>query len=56
MNLSQGRSALSMTESKYIAKSSATQEVLPLMELVQEMNEKGCGLSSYPRKVICRVF
>ena len=48
--------ALSTAESEYIAISSATREVLPLMELVQEMNEKGCGLSSYPPNVICRVF
>ena len=33
--------ALSTTESKYIAISTATREVLPMMELLQEMYQKG---------------
>jgi len=48
--------ALSTPESENIALSSATREILPLIELIQELDERGCGLSSYPSNVVCRVF
>jgi hypothetical protein len=41
--------ALSTTEAEYLAISTATREVLPLMELIQEMQEQGCG---FPRRLV----
>jgi hypothetical protein len=38
---SQTEVALSTTESEYIAISSATREILPLIELIQELDERG---------------
>lgn len=48
--------ALSTTESEYLAISAATREVLPLMELVQEMQQHGCGLTATTPHLHCRVF
>ncbi|KAI2507330.1 hypothetical protein MHU86_7050 [Fragilaria crotonensis] len=44
------------TESEYLAISTATREVLPLMELIQEMQENGCGLTATTPQLHCRVF
>ncbi|KAI2509499.1 hypothetical protein MHU86_4876 [Fragilaria crotonensis] len=52
----QSEIALSTTESEYLAISTATREVLPLMELVQEMQEHGCGLTATTPRLHCRVF
>ena len=48
--------AMSTTESEYLAISTATREVLPIMELIQEMSEQGYGLIHHVPKVHCRVF
>jgi hypothetical protein len=48
--------AMSTTESEYLAISTATREILPVMELVQEMSENGYNLLSPVPKVHCRVF
>ena len=48
--------AMSTTESEYLAISTATREVLPIMELIQEMSEHGYGLINHVPKVHCRVF
>ncbi|KAI2512113.1 hypothetical protein MHU86_2200 [Fragilaria crotonensis] len=52
----QSEIALSTTESEYLAISTATREVLPLMELVQEMQDHGCGLTATTPRLHCRVF
>ena len=53
----QSEIAPSTTESKYLAISTATREVLPLMELVQEMQDHGYGLTATtPRLLHCWVF
>ncbi|KAI2513007.1 hypothetical protein MHU86_1298 [Fragilaria crotonensis] len=52
----QSEIALSTTESEYLAISAATREVLPLMELVQEMQQHGCGLTATTPHLHCRVF
>jgi hypothetical protein len=48
--------ALSTTEAEYLAISTATREVLPLMELIQEMQKQGCGLKATTPHLHCRVF
>jgi hypothetical protein len=48
--------ALSTTEAEYLAISTATCEVLPLMELIQEMQRRGCGLQATTPHLHCRVF
>ena len=48
--------ALSTTESEYIALSTATREVLPMMELHQEMYQKGCLPQTMQPKFHCKVF
>ena len=52
----QSEIALSTTESEYLAISAATREVLPLMELIQEMQRHGCGLTATTPQLHCRVF
>jgi Reverse transcriptase (RNA-dependent DNA polymerase)/GAG-pre-integrase domain len=52
----QSEIALSTTESEYLAISTATREVLPLMELIQEMKDHGCGLTATNPQLHCRVF
>ena len=48
--------ALSTTEAEYLAISTATREVLPLMELIQEMQSQGFGLQATTPHLHCRVF
>ena len=48
--------ALSTTESEYIAMSTATREVLPIMELAQEMSQEGCGILDSAPTLYCRIF
>jgi hypothetical protein len=46
--------ALSTIEAEYLAISPATCEVLPLMELIQEMQERGCrGLQATAPHLHC---
>jgi hypothetical protein len=52
----QSEIALSTTESEYLAISTATRGVLPLMELVQEMQDHGCGLTATTPRLHCWVF
>jgi hypothetical protein len=47
---------LSSTESEYVALSSALREVLPLMELMQEMREQGVVSKSYVPRIYCKAF
>ena len=48
--------ALSTTEAEYIAISMATRDVIPLMELVQELEQNGFDYSAVTPKVHCKVF
>jgi hypothetical protein len=48
--------ALSSTEAEYIAISTAMREVIPLMDLMQEMNNKGFILSDTIPQIHCNVF
>jgi hypothetical protein len=48
--------ALSTTESEYIALSTALREVIPLMELIQEMKAQGFGFKNSKPTVHCKVF
>jgi hypothetical protein len=48
--------ALSTTEAEYLAISTAIREVLPLMELIQEMQKHGCELQATTPNLHCRVF
>jgi hypothetical protein len=48
--------ALSLTESEYIALSLSLREVLPLMRLVNELNEAGFSLAGEVPKVHCKAF
>ena len=48
--------ALSITKSENLAISAATREVLPLMELIQEMQQHGCGLTATTPQLHCRIF
>ncbi len=52
----QSEIALSMTESEYLAISAATREALPLLELVAEMSENGCGFKNQAPRTFCQVF
>ena len=52
----QSKVALSTTESEYIAISSATREVLPLIELMDKLEEKGVIEKSVKPVMRCRVF
>lgn len=48
--------ALSSTEAEYIAISTAMREVIPLMNLMQEMQSKGFITTSTTPQIHCRVF
>ena len=48
--------ALSSTESEYIGLSYALREVIPIMELLQEMKQNGFPIGSTVPKVHCRVY
>jgi hypothetical protein len=48
--------ALSTTEEEFLATSTATCKVLPLMELIQEMQVHGCELQETTPHLHCRVF
>jgi hypothetical protein len=52
----QSEVALSTTESEYIAISCATREVLPLIELMNELEEKGVIEKSVKPVMRCKVF
>ncbi len=52
----QSKVALSTTESKYIAISHATREVLPLVELMAELQDKGVIKQSVKPVMRCRIF
>jgi hypothetical protein len=52
----QGEVALSTTESEYIAISAATREVLPLIELMEELHEQGIIEQDIKPTMRCRVF
>ena len=48
--------ALSTTEAEYTGLSYSLREVIPLMELLKEMKEKGFDVLDHKVKVHCRVF
>ena len=48
--------ALSTTESEYLAISTATRDVLPMMELLHEMHEGGYVKDFHVPKFHCKVF
>ncbi len=48
--------ALSSTEAEYIALSAAMREILPLMWLMEELEERGIKVSARPCRVHCKVF
>ena len=48
--------ALSTTEAEYTGISYALREVIPLMELLKEMKEKGFDVLDHKVKVYCRVI
>jgi hypothetical protein len=48
--------ALSTTEAEYIALSTALREVIPLMELIEEMKAQGFGFKTSKPTVHCKVF
>ena len=48
--------ALSTTKAEYIGLSYALREVIPLMELLKEMKEKGFDVRNHKVKFHCRVF
>jgi hypothetical protein len=52
----QSEVALSTAESEYIAISHATREVLPLIELVEELQDKGVIKQSVKPVMRCRIF
>ena len=52
----QAEVALSTTESEYITISTATREVLPMMELIDEMHKKGCLNKKMLPTFHCKVF
>jgi len=52
----QSEIALSSTESEYLAISAATREVLPIIELLREMEKHKCGFVFSPPVINCRVF
>ena len=52
----QGEIALSSTESEYIGLSYALREVIPLMQMLQEMKELGFSVGLMKPRVHCKVF
>jgi hypothetical protein len=52
----QSEVALSTTESEYIAISHATREILPLIELIEELHDKGVIEQGIKPVTRCRVF
>jgi len=48
--------ALSTTEAEYIALSTALREVIPMMELIEEMRVEGFGMMATTPTVYCKVF
>jgi hypothetical protein len=48
--------ALSSTEAEYIALSTALREVIPMMELIKELQMKGFDYQATNPRVHCRVF
>ncbi|KAL7483041.1 hypothetical protein ACHAW6_008690 [Cyclotella cf. meneghiniana] len=52
----QSQVALSTTEAKYIAISMALRDVIPLMELIQEMRERKFDIVNTQPYVYCKVF
>ena len=48
--------ALSSTEAEYIALSQSMREVLPIMWLLEEAQERGIKINAKPCKVHCKVF
>jgi hypothetical protein len=48
--------ALSSTEAEYIALSQSMREVLPLMWLLEEAQQRGIKINAKPCKVHCKVF
>ena len=52
----QSQVALSTTEAEYIAMSMALRDVIPLMELIQEMRERKFAIINTQPYVYCKVF
>jgi hypothetical protein len=52
----QSQVALSTTEAEYIAMSQALRDVIPVMNLIQEMKEKGFQVICVQPNVYCKVF
>ena len=48
--------ALSTTEAEYVALSNSLREVIPIMNLISEMNKNGCGMPLTTPRIHCRVF
>ena len=48
--------ALSSTKSKYIGISEATKQVIPIMELLQELKEAGFNIGNTTPTIRCKVF
>ena len=48
--------ALSSTESEYYSLSTATRQVIPIMELAKEMKQNGFDIGTTQPKVHCKVF
>ena len=48
--------ALSTTEAEYIALSTALREVIGIMNLIDELKERGFDLNAGVPKVVCRTF
>lgn len=48
--------ALSSTESEYIALSQSLREVIPLIELIEELHQNGFQFNNDTPKVICKAF
>jgi hypothetical protein len=48
--------ALSSTKAEYIALSQSMREVLPIMWLLEEAQERGIKINAKPCKVHCKVF
>ena len=48
--------ALSSTESEYYSLSTATREVIPIMELAKEMQQHGFDIGTTQPKIHCKVF
>jgi len=52
----QSHIALSTTEAEYMALSTALREVIPLMELAKEMQQRGFLIASTTPRIHCKVF